>query len=209
MRRRSIAYKALIFLFFISSVPAARGAEETPRLIVEGFQETMLAVMKEAKTLGFRGRYERLAPAIARAFDLPLMVRIAIGSYWNLTSAEQRTRLATAFDFFLEAYGPKYEKATACLAKDRDALLSFYDFPAEHWKHVRTTNPIESTFATVRLRTYRTKGCLSRKTAMAMVFKLCQGASKKWRRLNGSDQFAEIIRGVKFVNGERQDRAAA
>ena len=115
----------------------------------------------------------------------------------------------TAFDFFLEAYGPKYEKATACLAKDRDALLSFYDFPAEHWKHVRTTNPIESTFATVRLRTYRTKGCLSRKTAMAMVFKLCQGASKKWRRLNGSDQFAEIIRGVKFVNGERQDRAAA
>ncbi len=96
-----------------------------------------------------------------------------------------------------------------CLAKDRDALLSFYDFPAEHWKHVRTTNPIESTFATVRLRTYRTKGCLSRKTAMAMVFKLCQGASKKWRRLNGSDQFAEIIRGVKFVNGERQDRAAA
>ena len=68
----------------------------------------------------------------------------------------------TAFDFFLEAYGPKYEKATACLAKDRDALLSFYDFPTEHWKHVRTTNPIESTFATVRLRTYRTKGCLSR-----------------------------------------------
>ena len=100
-------------------------------------------------------------------------------------------------------------KGPACLAKDRDALLSFYDFPAEHWKHVRTTNPIESTFATVRLRTYRTKGCLSRKTAMAMVFKLCQGASKKWRRLNGSDQFAEIIRGVKFVNGERQDRAAA
>ena len=88
----------MIFLFFISSVPAARGAEETPRLIVEGFQETMLAVMKEAKTLGFRGRYERLAPAIARAFDLPLMVRIAIGSYWNLTSAEQRTRLATAFE---------------------------------------------------------------------------------------------------------------
>ncbi len=84
-------------------------------------------------------------------------------------------------------------------------MLSFYDFPAEHWKHVRTTNPIESTLATVRLRTYRTKGCLSRKTAMAMVFKLCQGANKKWRSLIGSDQFAEIIRGVKFVNGERPD----
>ena len=92
---------------------------------------------------------------------------------------------------------------------DRPILLSLYAFPAETWTHVRTTNPIESTFATVRLRTYRTKGCLSRKTAMAMVFKLCQGASKKWRRLNGSDQFAEIIRGIKFVNGERQDRAAA
>jgi transposase-like protein len=133
----------------------------------------------------------------------------AKGHLQDIWMAETRKDAEIAFDFFLKAYGPKYEKATACLAKDRDALLSFYAFPAEHWKHVRTTNPIESTFATVRLRTYRTKGCLSRKTAMAMVFKLCQGASKKWRRLNGSDQFAEIIRGVKFVNGERQDRAAA
>ena len=123
--------------------------------------------------------------------------------------AETRKQAENAFDFFLEAYGPKYDKATACLAKDRDALLAFYDFPAEHWKHIRTTNPIESTFATVRLRTYRTKGCLSRKTAMAMVFKLCQSAQKKWRKLNGSNHLAEIIRGVKFVDGERQDRAAA
>ena len=123
--------------------------------------------------------------------------------------AETRKQAENAFDFFLEAYGPKYDKATACLAKDRDALLTFYDFPAEHWKHIRTTNPIESTFATVRLRTYRTKGCLSRKTAMAMVFKLCQSAQKKWRKLNGSNHLAEIIRGVKFVDGERQDRAAA
>ena len=91
----------------------------------------------------------------------------------------------------------------------RDVLLTFYDFPAEHWKHVRTANPIESTFATVRLRTYRTKGCLSRKTAMAMVFKLCQCAQRKWRKLDGSNHLAEIIRGVKFVDGERQDRAAA
>ena len=123
--------------------------------------------------------------------------------------AETRKQAENAFDFFLEAYGPKYDKATACLAKDRDALLAFYDFPAEHWKHIRTTNPIESTFATVRLRTYRTKGCLSRKTAMSMVFKLCQSAQKKWRKLNGSNHLAEIIRGVKFVDGERQDRAAA
>ena len=82
----------------------------------------------------------------------------AKGHLQDIWMAETRKDAETAFDFFLEAYGPKYEKATACLAKDRDALLSFYDFPAEHWKHVRTTNPIESTFATVRLRTYRTKG---------------------------------------------------
>ena len=127
----------------------------------------------------------------------------------DIWMAETRKDAESAFDFFLEAYGPKYDKAAACLAKDRDVLLTFYDFPAEHWKHVRTTNPIESTFATVRLRTYRTKGCLSRKTAMAMVFKLCQCAQRKWRKLDGSNHLAEIIRGVKFVDGERQDRAAA
>ena len=118
----------------------------------------------------------------------------------------------SAFDIRdLEAYGPSRSTTSprACLAKDRGVLLTFYDFPAEHWKHVRTTNPIESTFATVRLRTYRTKGCLSRKTAMAMVFKLCQCAQRKWRKLDGSNHLAEIIRGVKFVDGERQDRAAA
>ena len=127
----------------------------------------------------------------------------------DIWMAETRKAAERAFDFFLEAYGPKYDKAVACLARDRDVLLTFYDFPAEHWKHVRTTNPIESTFATVRLRTYRTKGCLSRKTAMAMVFKLCQCAQRKWRKLNGSNHLAEIIRGVRFVDGEPQDRAAA
>ncbi len=127
----------------------------------------------------------------------------------DIWMAETKKGAESAFDFFLEAYGAKYPKATACLAKDRGVLLTLYDFPAEHWTHVRTTNPIESTFATVRLRTYRTKGCLSRKTAMAMVFKLCQCAQRKWRKLNGSNHLAEIIRGVKFVNGERQDRAAA
>ena len=126
----------------------------------------------------------------------------AKGRLQDIWMAETRKDAESAFDFFLEAYGPKYDKAAACLAKDRDVLLTFYDFPAEHWKHVRTTNPIESTFATVRLRTYRTKGCLSRKTAMAMVFKLCQCAQRKWRKLDGSNHLAEIIRGVKFVDGE-------
>ena len=97
----------------------------------------------------------------------------------------------------------------ACLAKDRDVLLTFYDFPAEHWKHIRTTNPIESTFATVRLRTTKTKGCLSRKMALTMVFKLCQSAGKRWRRLDGAHQLAEIIRGAKFKDGEMLTERAA
>ena len=83
----------------------------------------------------------------------------------------------------------KYEKAVECLTKDRDALLTFYDFPAEHWKHLRTSNPVESTFATVRHRTVRSKGCLSNKTALAMIFKLAQAAEKHWRRLDGQNQF--------------------
>jgi putative transposase len=123
--------------------------------------------------------------------------------------AEGRQAAEAAFDFFVEAYGAKYNKAAACLAKDRATLLTFYDFPAEHWKHVRTTNPVESTFATVRLRTTKTKGCLSRQTALAMVFRLCQSAQKRWRRLDGPARLAEVVRGVRFVDGERQVQDAA
>ncbi len=127
----------------------------------------------------------------------------------DIWMAETKQDAEKAFDFFLEAYGAKYDKVVACLAKDRDVLLAFYDFPAEHWKHIRTTNPIESTFATVRLRTTKTKGCLSRMTALTMVFKLCQSAGKKWRRLDGSHQIAAIIQGVKFKDGEKLTGRAA
>jgi transposase-like protein len=115
--------------------------------------------------------------------------------------AETKAVAETAFDAFIESYGLKYEKAADCLAKDRDTLLAFYDFPAEHWKHLRTTNPIESTFATVRHRTIRAKGCLSNKTALAMVFKLVEGAQKSWRRLDGHAQLPKLILGVKFADG--------
>lgn len=114
-----------------------------------------------------------------------------------------------AFDTFIEIYGSKYPKAVECLSKDREELLAFYDFPAEHWKHIRTTNPIESTFATVRLRTGKTRGCLSRTSALTMTFQLARCAQKGWRKLNGYQHLAEIIRGVKFVDGEKQDRIAA
>src|SRR4051794_15000599 len=111
------------------------------------------------------------------------------------------TAALVAFDAFVETYGVKYDKAVACLVKDRDALLAFYDVPAEHWKHLRTTNPIESTFATIRHRTVRAKGCLSNKTALAMVFKLAQAAEKSWRRLDGHHHLPKVIRGITFTNG--------
>src|SRR5215475_8562501 len=115
--------------------------------------------------------------------------------------AETKIAAVTAFDAFIESYELKYAKAAQCLAKDRDALLAFYDFPAEHWKHLRTTNPIESTFATVRHRTIRSKGCLSNKTALAMVFKLVEAAQRAWRRLDGRNQLPKVILGVKFADG--------
>ena len=115
--------------------------------------------------------------------------------------AETKTDADVAFDAFIESYQVKYDKAAECLEKDREALLAFYDFPAEHWKHLRTTNPIESTFATVRHRTIRAKGCLSNKTALALVFKLVDGAQKTWRKLDGHNQLPKIIQGVKFTDG--------
>jgi transposase-like protein len=123
--------------------------------------------------------------------------------------AETKTDALAAFDAFVETWGVKYDKAVECLIKDRDALLSFYDFPAEHWKHLRTTNVIESSFATVRHRTVRSKGCLSNKTALAMIFKLAEAAEKSWRRLNGHNQLPKIILGIKFTDGIEVVRSQA
>ena len=116
-------------------------------------------------------------------------------------AAPDRATAETAIATFAEKYAAKYEKAVACLVKDRDALLTFYDFPAEHWDHLRTSNPIESVFATVRHRTVRTKGALSQDTARLMVFKLVMAASKTWRRLKGENQLPKVVQGVIFRNG--------
>jgi putative transposase len=115
--------------------------------------------------------------------------------------AEGREAAEKAFDLFVATYEAKYPKAVECLAKDRGPLLTFYDFPAEHWRHIRTTNPIESTFATVRLRTVKTKGCGSRVACLTMVFKLMESASRSWRSLNGSARLQAVISGAKFVDG--------
>ncbi len=108
----------------------------------------------------------------------------------------------------LDAQHAKYPKAALCLKKDRDELLAFYDFPAEHWQHLRTTNPIESMFATVRLRHRRTKGSGSRVACLAMVFKLAEAAEKKWRRLSGAELVRDVIDGVQFKDGIRAEDAA-
>ena len=124
--------------------------------------------------------------------------------------AETKKDAVAALEAFVETYQIKYERAADCLTKDRDALLAFCDFLAEHWKHFRTTNPIESTFATVRYRTIRSKDCLSNKTALAMVFKVVEGAQINWRRIDGHNQLPKLIHGVRFTDGiEAIDNSAA
>ena len=131
----------------------------------------------------------------------------AKGMLHDIWMAETKAEAERAFEKFIETFQAKYPKAAECLTKDREVLLTFYDFPAEHWMHLRTTNPIESTFATVRLRTRRTKGCGSRIATLTMVFRLTQCAEKHWRALNGSLLLEDLIRGVQFVDGLRKDAA--
>ena len=133
----------------------------------------------------------------------------AKGMIHEIWMADTREAAQAAFDAFLATYGPKYPQACECLAKDRDELLAFYDFPAEHWIHLRTTNPIESVFATVRLRHKRTKGNGSRLACLAMVHQLMLSASKRWRLLNGSKLIPDVIQGVQFIDGVKSQEVAA
>ena len=127
----------------------------------------------------------------------------------QIWQAANKDEAARHFNDFVNTYEAKYPKAAQCLEKDRDALFTFYDFPAEHWRHIRTTNPIESTFATVRLRTNKVRGCFSANTVISMAFKLCQCAQKRWIRLHCPERLADVVKGVKFVNGIEEKRIAA
>jgi transposase-like protein len=122
----------------------------------------------------------------------------ALHSIWQ---AETKENAEKAFDLFIETYDPKYPKATLCLLKDRDELMAFFDFPAQHWQSIRTSNPIESTFATIRHRTKRSKGCLTRNGMLHMMFKLGLCAEKNWRRMRGFNYLAKVITGTKFKDG--------
>ena len=123
----------------------------------------------------------------------------------DIWMAETRENAEKAFDLFIKTYCAKYPKATQCLEKDREELLTFYNFPADHWVHIRTTNPIESTFSTVRLRTKKTRGCVSRITILTMVFRLGLSAEKGWRKLKGFRQLADVINGIKFIDGVNEE----
>jgi len=127
----------------------------------------------------------------------------------EISAAPTRAAAERAIKVFVEKYGAKYPKAAECLTKDRDALLAFFDFSAEHWDHLRTTNPIESVFATVRHRTIRTKGALSPTTTKLMVFKLVVAAAKTWRRLKGENLLPKVVAGVRFKDGTEITEAQA
>lgn len=129
-------------------------------------------------------------------------VKEALHDIWM---AETRENAYKAFDSTVKRFGEKYPGAMKCLVKDKEQMLAFYDYPAIHWQHIRTSNPIESTFATVRLRTVKTRNAVSRKTILSMVFKLAQSAEKRWRKLRGFKLLADVIDGVVFVDGEKQE----
>lgn len=179
----------------------ARGLEIDPELAIGdgalGFWKALPQVWP--KTRAQRCWVHKMANVMNKMpKGLHPKARAALQEIWM---AETKAAALKAFDLFVATFEAKYPKAVACLVKDKDELLAFYDFPAEHWLHIRTTNPIESTFATVRLRTKRTKGSGSRIACLTMVFKLAQAAERKWRRLNGYQLLGDVIRGVRFKDG--------
>ncbi len=188
------------------------------KLKARGLQAPMLAIGDGA--MGFWAAVEEVFPStqhqrcwvhktrnVLNAFPTSLQPKAkqALQDIWG---AETKACAEKAFELFLHTYALKYPKATACLQKDREALLTFYAFPAKHWPSIRTTNPIESTFGTIRHRTTRTKGCLTRDGMLHMLFKLGRCAEKTWRRVRGFSQLSKVIEGVQFIDGIEQPTSA-
>ena len=187
----------------------SRGLEKAPTLAVcdgaMGFQAAAAEVWPETRIQ--RCWFHKTGNVLDK---LPKSLQAkAKGMLHDQYLAPTREDALKAFDLFVNSFGDKYPKAVECLVKDKDDLFAFYDFPAAHWLHLRTTNPIESTFATVRLRHRRTKGNGTRKATLAMVYKLCREAEQGWRKLDGFKLIPLVEAGVTFVNGERVDEAAA
>jgi transposase-like protein len=184
----------------------AQGLKNPPRLAVGdgalGFWKALSKIFPE--TVHQRCWVHKTANVLNK---LPKLVqpkvKQALHEIWMAPTKEDAHK---AFNVALKTYTDKYPKAMECLKKDKDEMLAFYDFPAAHWQHIRTSNPIESTFATVRLRTAKTRGCVARHTILSMVYQLGQSAQKRWRKLRGFRLLAEVIRGVQFKDGERIDQ---
>ena len=186
-----------------------RGLKQDPKLAIgDGTLGFWTALRKVFATTREKRCWVHKAMNVLNALPKSVQPK-AKGHLHDIWQAATKAEANIAFDFFVETYGVKWDKAVAKLVKDRDALLTFYDFPAEHWKHIRTSNPIESIFATIRHRTKRTKGCLSRKTGLAMAYKLMMSAQKKWRKLNCQNRLPEVIAGLEFRDIVRQIQAAA
>lgn len=183
----------------------AQGLNHSPKLAVGdgalGFWKALSKVFPD--TVHQRCWVHKTANVLNK---LPKMVqpkvKQALHEIWMAPTKEDAYK---AFEITIKTYSDKYPKAMECLKKDKGEMLAFYDFPAAHWQHIRTSNPIESTFATVRLRTAKTRGCVARHTILSMVYKLGQSAQKRWRKLRGFKLLAEVIRGVQFKDGERID----
>src|SRR5438105_3356205 len=190
--RRSKSLEVLIPILYLKGISTGDFEEALAALVGKEAPGLSASTIARLKSLPSRKR-GRCGPR-----SLHTKAKRALQEIWM---AETKKDAVAALEAFVETYQVKYQRAADCLTKDRDALLAFYDFPAAHWKHLRTTNPIESTFATVRHRTVRSKGCLSNKTALAMVFKLVDGAQKSWRRIDGPNQLPKLIQGVKFADG--------
>ena len=159
--------------------------------------------MSDSKTASRSSKCRQTTPPDRRVTQNPFFFFFFFLGGGGGGGGANRASAEVAINVFAEKYGAKYDKAVECLTKDREALLALYEFPAEHWDHLRTTNPIESVFATVRHRTVRTEGSLSPTTARLMVFKLLCAASKTWRRLKGTNQLPKVIAGVKFGKRHR------
>ena len=182
----------------------SRGLEHAPELAIGdgalGFWKALREVFPETREQ--RCTVHKTANVLNKLpRSIQPQAKRALHDIWQ---APARAEADKAFDLFLDTFEAKYPQAATCLEKDRTGLLAFYDFPAENWCHIRTTNPIESTFATIRLRQRKTRGCGSAKASLTMMFKLAQSAAKGWRKLRGHTHLKDLLRGVRFIDGENE-----
>lgn len=186
-----------------------RGLQKAPALAIgDGSLGFWKAISKTYETTEWQRCWVHKTANILNKLPKSLQAK-AKKNIHKIWMADTRKMAELAFDSFINIYEAKYPKAVQCLEKDREVLLKFYDFPAEHWRHIRTSNPIESTFATVKLRTAKVRGCFSSNSVLSMAFKLCKSAEKNWIKLHHYEKLGQLILGVKFVNGIEQERNAA